>query len=74
MSRAASTIEENETYFTADEVVTYCHEKRNIKTVKPGTIRRATYEGDRPLRRTKIGGRVLYAQSDVDRWIASCKQ
>lgn len=74
MSHVAPTIDSGEVYFTAAEVVEYCREVRNLKTITEGTIRRATYEGRKPLVSSKIGGRIHYARSDVDRWLAACKQ
>lgn len=63
----------DEIYFTRDEAVNYCHSK-GLTTVKKGTILRATYEGRKLLKGTKIGNRLYYARSDVDRWIAACKR
>jgi hypothetical protein len=74
VSRAASAIESDEIYYTRTEVVDYCKETRNLRTVTEGTILRATYEGRKLLKGTKIGNRLYYARSDVDRWLAACKQ
>jgi hypothetical protein len=74
VSRAATTIEADEIYFTRTEVVDYCRNVRNLSSVSEGTIIRATYEGRRLLKGTKIGARLYYARSDVDRWLAACKQ
>lgn len=74
MSHVAPTIDSDEVYFTAAEVVEYCREVRNLKTITEGTIRRATYEGRKLLKPTKISNRLYYARSDVDRWLAACKQ
>ena len=74
MSHTVSTIESDEIYYSRSEVVDYCRTVRNLKTVSEGTILRATYEGRKLLKGTKIGARLYYARSDVDRWLAACKQ
>lgn len=74
MSRVASVIDSDEVYFTRAELVEHCRNVRNLKSVTEGTILRATYEGRKLLKGTKIGNRLYYARSDVDRWLAACKQ
>jgi hypothetical protein len=35
------------------------------------TVKKAAYYGDRPLKRTKIGGRVYFSRQDIEAWLAS---
>jgi hypothetical protein len=46
---------------------------QGLDTVTESTLKRAAYYGDKPLKRTKIGGRVYFAVEDLDRWIESCR-
>jgi len=39
--------------------------------VNSSIVKKAAYYGDRPLKRTKIGGRVYFAHSDTEAWLAS---
>jgi hypothetical protein len=61
-----------EKYFDYEGAVEHCH-RRGVKHVTARTLEKAAYEGSRPLRRTKIGGRIYFARSDLDAWLASGK-
>lgn len=37
--------------------------------VTSATVRKAAYYGDKPLKRTKIGGRVFFAHQDILAWL-----
>jgi hypothetical protein len=39
--------------------------------VTSSSVKKAAYYGDRPLKRTKIGGRVYFARKDIEAWLAS---
>lgn len=39
--------------------------------VNSSTVKKAAYYGDKPLKRTKIGGRVYFARADIEAWLAS---
>lgn len=39
--------------------------------VSSSTVKKAAYYGDKPLKRTKIGGRVYFARQDIETWLAS---
>lgn len=39
--------------------------------VSSSTVKKAAYYGERPLKRTKIGGRVYFARSDIQAWLDS---
>jgi hypothetical protein len=59
-------------YFDATETALLAREM-GLKNVTERTVREAAYYGDRPLKRTKIGGRVYFALADIENWIAGCK-
>ncbi len=59
-------------YFDATETALLAREM-GLKNVTERTVREAAYYRDRPLKRTKIGGRVYFALSDIENWIAGCK-
>ena len=61
-----------EEYFTYERAVEYVHSK-GVPTVTARTLEKYAYEGRRPLKRTKIGGRIYFARSDLDAWLASGK-
>jgi hypothetical protein len=62
----------DEEYFEYADAIAYLHEK-GLRHVTYRTLVKAAYEGRRPLKRTKIGGRIYFARSDVDSWVASSK-
>lgn len=39
--------------------------------VSSSTVKKAAYYGERPLKRTKIGGRVYFERSDIQSWLDS---
>lgn len=39
--------------------------------VSSSTVKKAAYYGDKPLKRTKIGGRVYFARRDIEAWLDS---
>jgi hypothetical protein len=53
----------------AEEVVTIAH-KLGARHVTLNSVKVASYEGKRPLKRIKIAGRVYYRRSDIDKWLA----
>ncbi len=67
MSRTAMPAVESE-FFDKAEVVTYLH-ALGLKHITERSIIRATYEGRKLLRSTRIGARVYWHRDDVDAWI-----
>jgi hypothetical protein len=61
----------DERYHDREGSAAYARSK-GLTKVTEQTIVRATYYGTKKLRRTKIGGRVYWAESALDDWIASC--
>jgi len=43
-----------------------------LVTVTASTVKKAAYCGDKPLQRTKIGGRVYFSRDAIETWVASC--
>lgn len=39
--------------------------------VNSSTVKKAAYYGTKPLKRTKIGGRVYFDRADIEAWLAS---
>lgn len=67
MSRiAAATVEQE--FFDCADVVTYLHGK-GLKHITERSVIRATYEGRKLLKSTRIGARTYWAREDVDAWI-----
>ncbi|GJO02313.1 hypothetical protein NJB18091_37060 [Mycobacterium marinum] len=60
----------DERYHERAQAVEYVRSK-GLPGVTENTIIRATYY-TRRLKRTKIGRHVYWAESELDRWIASC--
>lgn len=56
-------------FFDADEVVAIAR-SRGLKHITKNSVITAAYYGDRPLKRTKVNGRVYYAHNDVEAWLA----
>lgn len=52
-----------------EETIQICHEA-GAKHVTRNSIIAAVYQGKRTLRRTKVGGRVYFRRSDIDKWLA----
>lgn len=69
----ANLVREPKRFFTPAEAVRHCHDNHGLTTVTETTIKKAAYLGDRPLKRTKIGGRIYYELSDIEAWLDSCK-
>ena len=61
-------VDTSERYRIGDEFLDTADLARLTKT-KPQTWRRRRWTGDSP-RFVKLGNRVLYRRSDVDRWLA----
>lgn len=72
MPRVVSTLE-GERFYTPAETVAVARQM-GLTNVTAKTLKTAAYYGERPLKRTKIGGRVFFALSDIENWIASCKR
>ncbi len=72
MTRNVSSTLEGERFYTPVEAVAVAHQL-GLTNVTAKTLKTAAYYGDRPLKRTKIGGRVYFALSDIENWIAGCK-
>ncbi|WP_166906173.1 helix-turn-helix domain-containing protein [Mycobacterium sp. DL440] len=67
-----STLVEGERFYTPEEAVAVAHQLGLINVTEK-TLKTAAYYGERPLKRSKIGGRVYFAQSDIEAWISGCK-
>lgn len=67
-----SSVATEEEYFDYARAVAYCH-RVGATTVTEKTLKKYAYEGKRPLRRTKIAGRIYFARTDIDSWLASGK-
>jgi hypothetical protein len=50
-------------------VVAYA-QARGITRITENSVNAAAYHDDRPLKRTKIHGRIYHAHSDVEAWLA----
>lgn len=61
-----------EQFFNAEEVAAIAR-SRGLKHITRNSVVTAAYYGDRPLKRTKVNGRVYYARSDIERWLAGEK-
>lgn len=72
MTRTVYSTLEGERFYTPTQAVVIAHQL-GLTNVTPKTLKTAAYYGSRPLKRTKIGGRVYFALSDIEGWIASCK-
>lgn len=60
-----STAAIEEEYLTYAKAVQYCH-GRGAVNVTEKTLKNYAYEGRRPLKRTKIAGRVYFARTDLE--------
>lgn len=56
-------------FYDTDEVVAIAR-SRGLKHITKNSVVTAAYYGDRPLKRTKVNGRVYYAHDDVNAWLA----
>jgi hypothetical protein len=71
MSRSAAAETESE-FFDRQAIVTYLHSK-GLKHITERSVIRATYEGHKRLKSTRIGARTYWHRSDVDAWIESLR-
>lgn len=51
------------------EVVRIAHE-RGLKHITEHSVVTAAYRGSKPLKRTKLNGRIYFKHSDVEAWLA----
>ncbi|OBF69636.1 hypothetical protein A5753_21370 [Mycobacterium sp. 852002-51971_SCH5477799-a] len=56
-------------FYDRAEVVAIAH-ARGLKHITENSVITAAYEGSKPLKRTKINGRIYYARNDVEAWLA----
>lgn len=56
-------------FYDRAEVVAIAH-ARGLKHITENSVITAAYKNDRPLKLTKVNGRVYYAHSDVEAWLA----
>lgn len=56
-------------FHTCAEVVAIAH-ARGIQHITENSVVTAAYRGSKPLKRTKVNGRVYYERKDVDAWLA----
>ncbi|BCO98314.1 helix-turn-helix transcriptional regulator [Mycobacterium intracellulare] len=57
-------------FYDSAETVLVARELGHVD-VSSSTVKKAAYYGDRPLKRTKIGGRVYFARQDIEAWLDS---
>lgn len=55
-------------YYDRAGVVAFAHE-RGLRHITENSVVAASYHGHRPLKRTKVHGRIYYAHSDVEAWL-----
>lgn len=55
-------------YHTADEVVAIAHEL-GVKHITKNGVYTAAYQGSKPLKKTKINGRIYFRRSDINKWL-----
>lgn len=56
-------------FYDRAEVVVIAH-ARGLKHITEKSVITAAYEGRKPLKRTKVNGRVYYSHRDVEAWLA----
>ncbi|OBF84239.1 hypothetical protein A5791_02365 [Mycobacterium sp. 852002-51163_SCH5372311] len=56
-------------YYDRKGVVRLAHE-RGLNHITENSVNAAAYHGDRPLKRTKIHGRIYYTLKDIEAWLA----
>lgn len=59
-------------YYDRAGVVELAH-AQGLTHITEHSVATAAYKGDRPLRRTKVNGRVYYAHNDVEAWLSGNK-
>jgi hypothetical protein len=55
-------------YYDRAEVVAIAR-ARGLKHITENSVITAAYEGNKPLKRTKINGRIYFAHNDVEAWL-----
>lgn len=55
-------------YFNRSEVVAIAHE-RGLRHITENSVICAAYYGNRPLKKTKFGGRIYYTRKAIDAWL-----
>lgn len=56
-------------FYDRAEVVAIAH-ARGLKHITENSVITAAYKGHKPLKMTKVNGRVYYAHNDVEAWLA----
>ncbi|MDO0975160.1 DNA-binding protein [Mycolicibacterium frederiksbergense] len=56
-------------FYDRAEVVAIAH-ARGLKHITENSVVTASYKNHKPLKLTKVNGRVYYAHSDVETWLA----
>ena len=56
-------------YYDRAEVVAIAR-ARGLKHITENSVITAAYEGNKPLKRTKINGRIYFARNDVEAWLS----
>jgi hypothetical protein len=56
-------------YYDRAGVVAFAH-ARGLRHITENSVNAAAYHGDRPLKRTKVHGRIYYAERDVEAWLS----
>lgn len=56
-------------FYDSAEVVAIA-QGRGLKHITEGTVRVAAYQGHRPLKKTKVAGRIYFTQEAIDAWLA----
>lgn len=56
-------------FYDRAEVVAIAH-ARGLKHITVNSVDTAAYKGSRPLKMTKVNGRVYFAHKDVEAWLA----
>lgn len=55
-------------YYDRAGVVSFAHEL-GLTHITENSVNSAAYHNDRPLKRTKVHGRIYYAQRDIEAWL-----
>jgi hypothetical protein len=56
-------------FYDRAEVVAIAH-ARGLKHITENSVITAAYRGSKPLKLTKVNGRIYYARRDVEAWLA----
>jgi hypothetical protein len=57
-------------FYDSAEAVLVARELGHVD-VCSSTVKKAAYYGEKPLKRTKIGGRVFFTREDIETWLGS---